>query len=59
MCVCAQPAEAPRVAILNQVGFHNEVYTALLWSFHSAGANVTMFIATGATWQIEDVLQSW
>ena len=47
------------MAIINTVGFHNEVYTALLWSFQRAGGNVTAFVETTATWQIQDVLQNW
>lgn len=56
---CLQQAEAVKVAIVNLVGFHNEVYTALLWSFQQAGGNVTAFVDTLSTWDIEHVLTGW
>lgn len=56
---CLQDGEAPRVAIVNQVGFHNEVYAALLWSFQRAGANATVFVEMEYTWAIQDVLRGW
>ena len=54
-----QHGEAPRVAIVNQVGFHNEVYSALLWSFQQSGANATAFVEMDFTWHIQDVLRDW
>ncbi|MCJ1427022.1 hypothetical protein MMC29_004925, partial [Sticta canariensis] len=58
LCLHLQHPEATKVAVVNQVGFHNEVYSALIWSFQRAGANVTAFVDTMSTWQIEEVLKS-
>ncbi len=47
------------MAIVNDVGFHNEVYVALLWSFVRSGASVDVFVHTQATWNIESVISDW
>src|SRR5689334_4362230 len=57
MFTCASPEDILplvseqqlRVAIVNGVGFHTEVYTALLWSFQSAGADTWAFVDKQST----------
>ncbi|KAK9803980.1 hypothetical protein WJX72_009953 [[Myrmecia] bisecta] len=57
----AAGADPMRVAILNRVGYHNEVYTALLQAFSLQGADVTVFSDTNpvAALGIESVIRSW
>jgi hypothetical protein len=49
----------PRVAVINGVGFHTEVYCALLWGFTQAGATPTAFVLKEATGRIEHVIAEW
>lgn len=50
---------AAKVALVNTVPFHTEVYTALLYSFVRAGAEVRAFVDTKATAGMEHVIESW
>ena len=49
----------PRVALLNAVTFHTEVYAALLHSFMRAAADVQAFIDLKATSGMEQVIEGW
>ena len=49
----------PAVAVLNGVGFHTEVYSAVLWSLVQANASVSAFVITSHTSGIEDVIGGW
>ena len=49
----------PAVAVLNGVGFHTEVYSALLWSLVQAKASVSAFVITNHTSGIEEVIAAW
>ena len=53
----AQPG--PAVAVVNGVGFHVEVFCALLWSLVQANASVSAFVVTNHTSGIEQVIQTW
>ncbi len=55
----APPGQQPKVAILNAVPFHNEVYTALLHAALRAGADVTAFVRSDATEGLEAVIGHW
>lgn len=48
-----------RVAILNDVGFHNEVYVALLWGLTRGGQTVDVFVHTQSSWHIESTISEW
>lgn len=50
---------SPLVAIVNGVGYHTEVYCALLWSFTQAGSTPTAFVLRDATTGMEDVISEW
>ena len=54
-----QGLSRPRVAVVNGVGFHTEVYCALLWSFVRAGLDTEAFVELAATARVEDVIQGW
>ena len=54
-----QNERASRVAIVNAVGFHVEVYCALLWSLQQAGNNVTLYVEPKQTHDIQAVIHSW
>ncbi|KAK9837010.1 hypothetical protein WJX81_006780 [Elliptochloris bilobata] len=47
------------VAVVNGVGFHTEVYCAVLWSLVQVRANVSAFVATDRTSGIEEVIKDW
>lgn len=49
----------PAVAVVNGVGFHTEVYSALLWSLVQANASVSAFVVTNHTSGIEEVIGGW
>lgn len=49
----------PSVAIVNGVGYHTEVYTALLWSFQQAGASSTAFVEKDSNAGIQDAISDW
>ena len=49
----------PAVAVVNGVGFHTEVYTALLWSLLQANASVNAFVVTNHTSGIKEVIKGW
>ena len=55
----AKHGNPPSVAVVNGVGFHMEVYSALLWSFQRAGSRPEAFVLTEATSSIEDVISDW
>ncbi|KAK9802018.1 hypothetical protein WJX73_002032 [Symbiochloris irregularis] len=48
--------EAQKVAVVNTIGFHNEVYAALLYSFQQAGGDAEAFVELPATNNIQEVL---
>lgn len=54
-----QGSTPPVVAILNGVGYHTEVYCALLWSFMRAGTLPEVFVLKEATSGIQDVISDW
>lgn len=54
-----QSSSATKVAIVNSVGFHIEVYCAMLWSLQQAGGNVTLYVDPENTHDIRAVIQSW
>ena len=47
------------VAVLNGVGFHTEVYCALVWSFRRAGMLPKAYVLKDTTSGIEDVMSDW
>lgn len=49
----------PSVAVINGVGFHTEVYSALLWSLVQADVNVSAHVLTSTTSGIEKVIGGW
>ncbi len=49
----------PAVAVINGVGFHTEVYCALLWSLVQASVNVSAHVLTSTTSGIEEVISGW
>lgn len=53
------PRQQPRVAIVNAVPFHTEVYCALLWSFQSAGAHTAVFVDLSGTSGVETIIKGW
>ena len=57
--IVAEGGSPPSVAILNGVGFHTEVYCALLWSFKRAGTSPKAFVLKKAASGIEDVISDW
>ena len=57
--VALKTLPGPAVAVVNGVGFHTEVYSALLWSLVQANASVSAFVITNHTSGIEEVIGSW
>ena len=55
----AKGSSPPAVAVLNGVGFHTEVYCALLWSFTRAGTLPSAFVLKEATSGIQEVISDW
>ena len=55
----AEGSSPPSVAILNGVGFHTEVYCALLWAFKRAGTFPKAFVLKKAASGMEDVISDW
>ena len=49
----------PSVAIVNGVGYHTEVYTALLWSFQQAGVSSAAFVEEDSNAGIQEVISDW
>ncbi len=49
----------PRVALLNAVPFHTEVYAALLHAFVRAAADVQAFVHPAATAGMDKVIAGW
>ena len=43
---------------MNAVGYHIEVYCALLWSLQQAGSNVTLYVDP-KSYDIQSVIGSW
>lgn len=69
-CTCVREAEgrarrahsqrvSPSVAVVNGVGFHTEVYCALMWSLVQADANVSAYVLTHNTLGMENVISGW
>ena len=52
-------SSAPSVAVINGVGFHTEVFCALLWSLVQANVNVSAHVLTSTTSGIEEVISGW
>ena len=44
---------------MNTVGYHVEVYCAMLWSLQQAGGDVTMYVQANETSNIEAVISGW
>lgn len=55
----ARGSMPPAVAVVNGVGFHTEVYCALLWSFRRAGTLPKAYVLKTATSGIEDEISDW
>lgn len=47
------------VAVVNTVGFHTEVYCAVIWAFQKCGAKTTAFVDLESTSGAQHVIRDW
>lgn len=55
----AVKSSRPSVAVINGVGFHTEVYCALLWSLVQANVNISAHVLTNTISGIDTVISGW